>query len=64
MNLNTEITILTALSAGMFLVGTLLILFYGPTLTIVGLVLFTAGTLAFLVDVTDVIGHWRRFSDE
>jgi len=32
----------------------LLVLFFGPTLTTVGIVLVTV----------DVIGHWRRVADE
>ena len=57
MDLDTEITALTTLSAVMFLVGTLLILFFGPTLTIVGMVLITASVLVFIVDVADVLGR-------
>jgi len=34
--------------------GVLLVLFFGPTLTTVGIVLVTV----------DVIGHWRRVADE
>jgi len=64
MDLGFEITALTALSAIAFLGGVLLVLFAGPTLTAVGIVLVTVGTLLFVVDVADVMGYWRRVSGE
>jgi len=64
MDLNTEITLLTALSAVTFFVGILLVLFFGPTLTTVGIVLITVGAVVFVVDLMDAIGHWRRISGE
>lgn len=63
MDLHTEVTALTALSAGTFLVGVLLILFFGPTLTTLGIVLVTVGGLVFIVDAADVLGHWRQLTE-
>jgi hypothetical protein len=64
MELNTELTVLTALATVLFVVGTLFVLFFGPTLTTVGIVLIVASVLVLFVDVADVIGNWRRVSGE
>lgn len=64
MDLGVEITLLTVLSAVLFLVGILLIVISGPTLTIIGIVLVILSAVVFLVDIADILGHWRRITDE
>lgn len=64
MDLGVEITLLTVLSAVLFLVGILLIVISGPTLTILGIVLVILSAVVFLVDIADILGHWRRITDE
>jgi hypothetical protein len=64
MDLKTEITVLTALSTALFVVGTLFILFFGATLATVGLVLIVASVLVLFVDVADVIGNWEQVVKE
>lgn len=64
MDLNTEITVLTALATVLFVVGTVFVLLFGATLTTVGIVLIVASVLVLFVDLADVIGNWRRVSGE
>lgn len=64
MKLNTEISVLTLLSTVLFVVGTLFVLFFGPTVTIVGMVLIVASVLVLFVDVATVIGNWRSVTGE
>lgn len=64
MDLGFEITALTLLSAVLLLAGILLIVFFGPTLTITGIVLVTLSAVVFIADIADIIGHWRRISGE
>lgn len=64
MDWDFEITFLTLLTTLFFLVGTVLILFAGPTLTIVGIGLITLSAIVFVVDMVDIVGHWRRITNE
>lgn len=64
MDLGVEITLLTLLSAVLFLGGILLIVLSGPTLTIIGIVLVILSAVVFLADIADILGHWRRITDE
>ena len=64
MDLDVEITSLTLLSAVLLLVGILLIVFSGPTLTIIGIVLVTLSGLVFIVDIVDIVEHWKRIIGE
>lgn len=64
MDLGLEITALALLSAVMFLGGILLIVFSGPTLTIIGIVLVILSAVVFLADMADIIGHWQRITGE
>ena len=64
MDLGFEITSLTLLSAVLFLVGILLIVFSGPTLTIIGIVLVSLSAVVFIADMVDIVGHWRRITGE
>lgn len=59
-----DITALTLLSGVLLLGGMLIIVFAGPTLTVVGIVLVTLSAVVFIADIADVIGHWRRISGE
>jgi hypothetical protein len=64
MDLNAELTVLTALSTVLFAAGTLFILFFGATLATVGIVLIVASVLVLFVDVADVIGNWEQVAKE
>lgn len=64
MDLAVEISALTLVSAVFFLGGILLIVFTGPTPTIIGIVLVVISAVVFLVDMADVLGHWRRITGE
>lgn len=64
MDLDFEIASLTVLSAILFLVGILLVVFSGPTLTIIGIVLVSLSGVVFIVDMVDIVGHWRRITGE
>lgn len=64
MDLGAEITLLTVLSAVLFLAGILFIILSGPMLTIIGIVLVILSAVVFLADIADILGHWRRITDE
>ena len=60
MNLDARELALVGAATVMFLVGIGLVLFYGPTLTMVGIVLITLSAVTLLLGVKDVIGDWRN----
>ena len=64
MDIGVEITVLTLISTVAFFGGILLILFFSPALRIVGIVLVAVSSIVLLIDLADIVGHWRRLSGE
>lgn len=64
MDLELEVTVLTLVSTVAFLAGIVLVLLYGPTLTMVGVLLIIGSTVVFLLDLADVVGHWGKLTGE
>lgn len=60
MDFDIRESLLTLGTTAAMLIGIALVLFFGTTLTVVGIVLITVSAILFIVDATDVITKWRE----
>lgn len=60
MDFDSRESLLTLGTTATMLLGIALILFFGTTLTVVGIVLVTASAILFIVDTTDIVTKWRE----
>lgn len=59
MDFDSRETLLTLGTSVTMLVGIALVLFFGATLTIVGILLVVASSILFVVDSADLLAKWR-----
>lgn len=60
MDFDSRETLLTIGTTVTMLVGIALVLFFGPELTVVGIVLVTASAILFVADTMDILSKWQE----